>query len=106
MFEERRAELEKAQAEALAAAQARAETLQGMEVTITSLAGPEGKLFGSVGTADIAEAITAAGTEVERREVQLDMGALRALGEYDIDLHLHPDVTVTVKVHIVAEETA
>ncbi|RME33408.1 MAG: 50S ribosomal protein L9 [Gammaproteobacteria bacterium] len=105
-FEERRAELEKAQAEALAAAQARAESLQGLEVTIASLAGPEGKLFGSVGTADIAEAISATGTTVERREVQLDAGALRAIGEYDIDLHLHPDVSVTVKVRIVAEETA
>jgi len=105
-FEAQRAELERIQAEALGVARARAEQLEGLAVTIAGLAGPEGKLFGSVGTSDIAEAITATGVEVARREVQLDAGALRSLGEYDIDLHLHPDVSVTVKVNIVAEETA
>ncbi|UTP73418.1 50S ribosomal protein L9 [Alteromonas sp. LMIT006] len=103
-FEARRAELEAKIAEALTAAQARADQLAAFEaVTIASPAGDEGKLFGSVGTRDIADAITAAGVAVTKAEVKLPTGTLRELGEYDIDVQLHSDVTATVKVVIVAE---
>ncbi|MBK1872919.1 MULTISPECIES: 50S ribosomal protein L9 [unclassified Marinobacter] len=102
-FEERRAELEKAAAEKLAAAQTRAEALEGASFTVTSKAGDEGKLFGSIGVRDIADVITAAGTEVEKSEVRLPEGPLRSTGEYEIELHLHSDVEVTVKLAVVAE---
>ncbi|MBQ0748054.1 MAG: 50S ribosomal protein L9 [Marinobacter sp.] len=102
-FEERRAELEKAAADKLATAQARAEALEGASFTVTSKAGDEGKLFGSIGVRDIADVITAAGTEVEKSEVRLPEGPLRATGEYEIELHLHSDVEVTVKLAVVAE---
>ena len=73
------------------------------EVTIAAPAGDEGKLFGSVGTRDIAEAITAAGVEVSKAEVKLPTGTLRETGEYDIDLQLHSDVITSIKVIIIAE---
>lgn len=103
-FEQRRAELEAKIADQLAAAQARAEKVAELgEVTIAAPAGDEGKLFGSVGTRDIADAITAAGVAVTKAEVKLPVGTLRETGEYDIDLQLHSDVTATAKVVIVAE---
>ncbi|PXX90185.1 50S ribosomal protein L9 [Marinobacter vulgaris] len=102
-FEERRAELEKVAAEKLTTAQARAEALEGASFTITSKAGEEGKLFGSIGVRDIADAITAAGTEVEKSEVRLPEGPLRAVGEYEIELQLHSDVSVVVNLAVVAE---
>lgn len=103
--EQRRAELEKHAAEQLAAAQERGEKLNEVSVTVTSKAGDEGKLFGSVGTRDIAEAITAAtGVEVEKSEVKLPHGALRNTGEYEIDVVLHADVTVTIKLAVVPAE--
>ena len=102
-FEERRAELEKAAAEKLAAAQARAEALEGASFTISSKAGEEGKLFGSIGVRDIADAITAGGTEVEKSEVRLPEGPIRVTGEYEIELQLHSDVEVNVKLAVVAE---
>lgn len=103
-FEARRAELEKAAAAELAEAQARAEKLAALgEVTITAKAGEEGKLFGSVGTADIAEAITTAGVAVAKAEVKLPEGPLRHVGEYSIELVLHSDVTQAITVKVVAE---
>lgn len=102
-FEARRAELEKAAEERLAEAQARAEQLNELAVTIAAKAGDEGKLFGSVGVRDIADAITAAGPEVNKSEVRLPEGPLRTTGEFDVELHLHSDVSVQVKVSIVAE---
>ncbi len=102
-FEERRAELEKAAAEKLAAAQSRGEALNGASVTISSKAGEEGKLFGSIGARDIADAATAAGTEVEKSEVRLPEGPLRVVGEYEIELQLHSDVTVSINLAVVAE---
>lgn len=102
-FEERRAELEKAAAEKLSAAQARGEALEGASVTITSKAGEEGKLFGSIGVRDIADAITATGTDVEKSEVRLPEGPLRVVGEYEIELQLHSDVTVHINLAVVAE---
>ncbi len=103
-FEERRAELEQQAAELLASARARAERLSEIHVTIACKAGEEGKLFGSIGTADIAEALTAQGVEVVKSEVRLPEGTIRELGEYRIDLHLHPEVNVEVGLEIVAEE--
>ncbi len=102
-FEARRAELEKAMSDALGAAQSRATRMEGMKVTIAAKAGDEGKLFGSVGTSDIAYAITEAGVEVGKHEVRLPNGALRTLGEFEVDVHLHADVNQTVTVEIVAE---
>jgi large subunit ribosomal protein L9 len=102
-YEARRAELESAAAEALAAAEARREVLLEKVITITSKAGDEGKLFGSVGTADIAEVITEQLVVVERHEVRLPDGAFRVLGEHDVQLQLHTDVDVIVKLLIEAE---
>jgi len=102
-FETRRAELEKVAAEKLTAAQARAEKLNDKEVTITSKSGDEGKLFGSIGVRDIADAVTAAGVEVNKSEVRLPEGPLRAVGEYDITIHIHSDVNAIVKLSVVAE---
>ena len=102
-FEARRAELEKAAAEVLAEAEARRDRRQDMTVTVQAKAGDEGKLFGSVGTADIAEAITAAGVEVERSEVRLPEGAFRQLGEYQVQLHLHSDVNTEITLLIEPE---
>ncbi len=102
-FEARRAELEKAAAEALAAAEARRDQLDGMTVTIEAHAGEQGKLFGSIGTAEIAQAVHEAGVTVEKHEVRLPTGAFRQTGEYDVQLHLHTDVNVTVKLVIEAE---
>lgn len=102
-FEQRRAELEKAAAEKLAQAQARADRLNGQEFRILSKAGDEGKLFGSVGTRDIAEAITAAGEAVDKSEVRLPEGSIRNVGEFEITLQLHSDVAATVKIVVVGE---
>ncbi|NOR79334.1 MAG: 50S ribosomal protein L9, partial [Methyloprofundus sp.] len=99
-----RAELEKAAAEKLATAQARAGALGKIEIVITHKAGDEGKLFGSVGTQDIADAMTAAGAAVDKREIRLPEGIIRHIGDYDIDVNLHADITETVKVQVVAEE--
>ncbi len=103
-FERRRAELEKTQAEALATAEMRADALRDVTVSIARKAGDEGRLFGSVGTGDIAEAVTAAGVELHKHEVRLPEGPLRQAGEYDIVLHLHADVDASVKVTVVPED--
>lgn len=103
-FEARRAELEAKLAADLTAANDRAAKLAALgEVTIASKAGDEGKLFGSVGTRDIADAITEAGVKVSKAEVKLPTGTLRETGEYEIDVQLHAEVTATVKVVVIAE---
>lgn len=102
-FEARRADLEAAAAAALTDAQQRAEALEGHKVTITANAGDEGKLFGSIGTRDIADALTAAGKEVVKAEVSMPTGLIREIGDYEIALQLHSDVSVTVTVAVVAE---
>jgi len=102
-FEERRAELEKVAAEALAKAESRLTQLAELTVTITAKAGDEGKLFGSIGTADIAEAVTLAGVAVERTEVRLPEGAFRQIGEYQVLVHLHSDVETEIGLLIEAE---
>ncbi|MFW1753896.1 50S ribosomal protein L9 [Acinetobacter wanghuae] len=102
-FEARRAELEKAEADVLAAAQARADQLNEVNIVITAKSGDEGKLFGSIGTRDIADALTNAGLTVDRAEVRLPNGALRNTGEFNIAIQLHHDVVAEVLVTIVAE---
>lgn len=102
-FEARRAELEASAGERRKSAESRAAKLAELVVTITANAGDEGKLFGSVGARDIADAITAAGVEVAKSEVKLPSGTLREVGQYDVDLQLHDDVVQTVKVVIEAQ---
>ncbi|KMK52070.1 50S ribosomal protein L9 [[Actinobacillus] muris] len=103
-FEARRAELEAKAAEALSAAQARAAAIANLgAIAITSKAGDDGRLFGSVGARDIAEAISAAGVAITKAEVRLAEGALRTTGEHEVKLHLHAEVNTTVTVNIVSE---
>jgi large subunit ribosomal protein L9 len=103
-FEQRRAELEAKIADQLFAAQTRADKIAALgEVTIASPAGDEGKLFGSVGTRDIADAITAAGVAVTKSEVKLPVGTLRETGEFEINLQIHSDVITTIKLVIIRE---
>jgi large subunit ribosomal protein L9 len=103
-FEERRAELEAKAAEQLAAAQARAAKLAELDtVTIAANAGEEGKLFGSIGAGDIADAITAAGVEVAKSEVKLPEGSIRQIGEFELMIQLHTDVSENVNVAVIAE---
>ncbi|WP_417763715.1 50S ribosomal protein L9 [Shewanella sp.] len=104
VFEARRAELEAKVAAELAAANERAEKISALEaVVIASKAGDEGKLFGSVGTRDIADAVTAAGVELAKSEVRLPLGALRTTGDFEVEVQLHGEVNAVVKVTIVAE---
>ncbi|WP_017443713.1 50S ribosomal protein L9 [Gayadomonas joobiniege] len=103
-FEQQRAELEAKLADVLSAAEARAEKINELSsVTIASKAGEEGKLFGSIGTRDIADAVTAAGVEVAKSEVKLPEGAIRNTGEFEISLQLHADVITTIKLEVIAE---
>ncbi|WP_456417331.1 50S ribosomal protein L9 [Thiolapillus sp.] len=104
-FEKRRAELEKEAAEKLAVAESRKAAVEGLGgVTISHKAGEEGKLFGSVGTVDISNACSEAGVPVAKNEIRLPDGPMRATGEFDVVLHLHPDVNANLRVIIVAEE--
>jgi large subunit ribosomal protein L9 len=103
LFEERRAELERKEADELSAAQARAAQIHDLNLRLTAKAGTEGKIFGSLGTIDIAEACAAAGVEVERSEIRLPNGPLRTLGEHEIEIHLHSDVNETVRIEVVAD---
>jgi len=99
-FETMRAELEKAAATRTKAAEDRLVTLKGMELEIEVRAGQEGKLFGSVSNHEIAEAITAKGVEIERREVRMPEGPIRHIGEFEVLIHLHSEVETTVKVTV------
>ena len=102
-FEARRAELERVAAEQLARARARAEQLAELIVTLSVKTGSEGRLFGSVGAADIANAVAAAGIELQKHEVRLSGGVIRQIGEYDVDLHLHAEVKSQIRVNVIAE---
>ncbi len=102
-FEQRRAELEKLSAERLASATARGESLSKLGIVIKHKTGDEGRLFGSVGTQIIAEAITIAGVKVEKHEIRLPNGVIRNIGEYDVDINLHTDVVITLPIKVVAE---
>jgi large subunit ribosomal protein L9 len=103
-FEARRAELEKIAREQLKDAESRAAALKDFKLQITAKAGTEGKLFGSIGTADIAEAATKAGQKLARAEVRLPNGPLRTVGDHVVALHLHTDIDVQLPVVITAEE--
>src|SRR5450631_1202486 len=103
-FESRRADLEKVAHDHLSSAEQRAKALKEFKLVIPAKAGTEGKLFGSIGTADIAEAATKAGMPVARSEVRLPGGPLRMVGEHIVHLHLHADVDTPVTVVVVAEE--
>jgi large subunit ribosomal protein L9 len=103
-FEARRLELEQVAAEALAKAKARAEQLAELIVTLSVKTGSEGRLFGSVGAADIADAVSAAGIELQKHEVRLPSGPIRQVGEYDVDLHLHIEVRSLFGVYVIAED--
>jgi len=104
-FEARRAELEKAAAEAMGDAQGKQYALEALDILqIEAKVGTEGKLFGSIGTADIAEAITAAGVELKKSEVRLPDGAIRTIGEHQITIHIHTDVDASVTISVVEEE--
>jgi len=103
-IEARRAELEKAAAEELANAKARAKSINGMELVIPANAGSEGKLFGSVGPVDIVDAFDKVQVEVERSEIRMPEGPIHDLGEYEVGVHLHTDVNAEIKIRIVAAE--
>jgi len=103
-FESRRAELEKEAAQILSAAEARATVVAALELTISANAGEEGKLFGSVGARDIAQAAADAGVELDRSEIRLPDGPVREVGEYAIEVGLHPEVETSLKVIVVPEE--
>jgi len=103
-FEEQRAEFEKKAAAELAEAKVRADAISKLEITIPVRVGEEGKLYGSVGTKEIADAITAAGQEIHKNEVLLPTGTIREVGEYEVDLQVHGEVRTKVKVKIEAEE--
>ena len=102
-FEARRAELEKQAAEKLAAAQAVGEKLNGQTIKLTQKAGVDGRLFGSVTNADIAEALTKAGTAIVKAQVRLPHGPIKAVGEFPIQIAAHTDVVVDVTIHVVPE---
>lgn len=102
--EARRAELEKAAAEEFAAAKARADLINGMNLVIQANVGAEGKLFGSVGPVDIEEAFEKVGVEVARSEIRMADGPIHETGDFTIGLHLHTDINVEVNVKVVAEE--
>lgn len=103
-IEARRADLEKAAAEELAAAKARAKAIDGVELVIAANAGSEDKLFGSVGPIDIVDSLKEVQVEIERSEVRMPDGPIHELGEYEVGVHLHSEVNATVKVRVVAAE--
>ncbi|MCB1646700.1 MAG: 50S ribosomal protein L9 [Pseudomonadales bacterium] len=103
-FEARRAELQRLADERLAAARARGEQIAALEVTIAAKAGEEGKLFGSITIRDIADAVEAKGVSLEKSEIRMPDGPIRELGEHEVDIHLHTEVNVVLKVGIVPEE--
>ena len=102
-FEERRVELEKASSDKLQAAQARSKELSGKSVEIASRASDEGKLFGSVGLVEISEAFSAKGLEMTRTEIQLPEGPIKAIGDYEVAVTVHSEVSFSVNVKVVAE---
>ena len=103
-FEARRAELEKAQAAALAKAQERGKKLEGLTLQITQKAGPDGRLFGSVTNYDIVEALNKQGHEVERAQIRMPQGPLKQVGDFPIEIALHTDVALTITVSVLGEQ--
>ena len=105
VFEKRRAELEKIAQEKLSVAQTRAAKLENLSLHIDALSSDEGKLYGSVGVNEIAQAIADKGVEVERKEIVMPLGAIRQVGEHAFDVILHSDVTVPMMVQVGSVET-
>jgi large subunit ribosomal protein L9 len=103
-FETKRAELENAQSEALGKAQERATKLEGLTLQITQKAGPDGRLFGSVTNYDIVEALEKQGHEVERSQIRMPQGPLKQVGDYQMQIALHTDVTITITVSVLGEQ--
>jgi large subunit ribosomal protein L9 len=103
-FETRREELQRAAADTLALAETRRTKLEGKEFAVSAKAGGEGKIFGSIGPIDIVQAVKNAGIELEKREVRLPNGPIRQTGEYEIELHLHTDVNVRIKLVVLPEK--
>jgi large subunit ribosomal protein L9 len=103
-FEARRAELQKAADEKIAIAKARAEKISALDITLTTKAGDEGKLFGSITVRDIADAAESRGVEIEKNEIQMPDGPLRQWGEFELAIQLHTEVTATLKVVVIAED--
>ena len=104
VFEAKRAELEKVQAEKLTAAQEKAAKLEGVAIQLVRKAGVDGRLFGSVGNIDIAEALAAQGIEIEKGDVRLPLGPLKQVGESQVEIVLHSDVVATIAISIIAEQ--
>jgi large subunit ribosomal protein L9 len=104
-FEERRAELQRIAEEKLAAAKVRAEKVNALDITLTVKAGDEGKLFGSVTVRDITEAASERGVEIENSEIRLPEVPIRELGEYEVDVQLHPEVSAVLKLGVIAEQS-
>jgi large subunit ribosomal protein L9 len=102
-FEERRADLEAVAGDKLSIAKNRAKKVDELSITITTKAGEEGKLFGSITVRDVAEACEAAGVKLEKSEVRLPEGPIRELGEFEVNIHLHPEVDALLKLAVVAE---
>ena len=102
-FESRRAELERLADENKDSAEERAKIISSTELTITMKAGEEGKLFGSIGGRDVAEAMTARGIALEKSEVRLPEGPVREIGKFEIDIHLHSEVDAIIQLTVVAE---
>ena len=103
-FEARKAELQRQEDDKLAQASDRAEKISAVSLSLTSKAGEEGKLFGSITVRDIAEAAASEGVDIEKSEIRLPEGPLRELGDYEINVHLHSEVNVVLKVSVIAEE--
>ena len=103
-FEEKRAELEAKAAEVLAAAKSRAEVFASLAVNVPMRAGDDGKLFGSVGVREIVHAVQTAGEEIDKSEVLMPEGPIHTLGEFEVDLQLHPDVVTTIKIQVIEEK--
>lgn len=103
-FETRRAELERLQAEKLVAAQGVAEKLEGLSLQVARKAGVDGRLFGSVGNADIAEALGAQGFEIEKGDIRMPNGPIKQIGENQFEIALHSDVVATITVSVVGEQ--
>lgn len=102
-FDARRAELQKVADEKLGVAQARAEKISALDITLSTKAGEEGKLFGSITVRDIADAANSRGIDIQKGEIKMPSGPIRELGEFEIKIQLHPDVTATLKVGVIAE---
>lgn len=103
VFEGKKADLKLVAEDKLKAAQTRAESINNLKISLTAQAGEEGKLFGSIGVRDITEAVISQGVELEKSEVRMPDGPIRELGEFEVDIHLHTEVSASLKIEVTAE---